>query len=83
MIPRILAAVVAINVAAVSSGGLPPKPQACNHTHAASAPETVAGTCQFDQLNTSWTGRTQVVNGVTWYEMKCVQGHLTLSRTPN
>ena len=80
MITRILAAVIAINAA--NAGGLPPAQQACNHTHA-SAPETVSGTCQFDQLNTSWTGRTQVVNGVTWYEMKCVQGHLTLSRTPN
>jgi hypothetical protein len=47
----------------------------------AARPE-IAGTCQFDQLNTTWTGNTKTVNGVIWYEMKCIQGHTNWATTP-
>ncbi len=38
--------------------------------------------CPFDGGTAIWTGRTQIVNAVIWYVMKCPRGHLTLSRKP-
>jgi hypothetical protein len=38
--------------------------------------------CPYDSYYLNWSGRTQQINGVTWYVMKCPQGHLSLSRYP-
>lgn len=41
-----------------------------------------AARCQFDGLNATWTGQTQVVNARTYYVMKCLQGHTFLAESP-
>ena len=43
----------------------------------------IAGSCPFDGFNTQWNGRTQIINAKIWYEMRCVNGHITLSPTAN
>lgn len=47
-------------------------------------PGSVVGArCPYDISNAQWTGQTTVVQGITWYVMRCPQGHESLSRSPN
>jgi len=40
------------------------------------------GSCPYDGLMLTWTGKTQIIEAKIWYVMKCVKGHLTLSPNP-
>lgn len=46
------------------------------------AAHRLGGFCPFDNTLTTWTGRTEIVNGQTWYVMQCTQGHRSLSPNP-
>jgi len=37
--------------------------------------------CPFDGTPSIWTGKTTIVDGQTWYVMKCNNGHEFLSKT--
>ena len=38
--------------------------------------------CPYDSLDTRWTGETKVLLSKTFYVMRCINGHETLSDTP-
>ena len=37
--------------------------------------------CPFGNHYTYWTGQTKIIDGQTWYVMKCTQGHFSLSKS--
>ena len=38
--------------------------------------------CPYDDLDTIWTGKTQIVLSKPFYVMRCPHGHETLSKSP-
>jgi hypothetical protein len=43
----------------------------------------IGAQCPFDTFQATWTGRTQIINGKTWFVMRCPQGHESLAESAN